>query len=381
MTCFQRFYLMNILINCSNLKKGGGLQVADSICCYLNMFPSHHFTVVLSSYMDNTAERIKFYDNIKVVRYDISNAIKTIAFGRDSMLDSLVIEESIDCVLTIFGPSRWSSHCAHLCGFARAHILLLDSPYFKKMNHFRKLIHLLQNSLLKYLFKRGTTAFWTENAYITHKLQKTFKSIKSYTISNYYNQVFDEPQLQVYHKLPDFDGVSILSVNAPYPHKNLNIAISVADFLFRKYPTFRFRFVFTVNTTEMPPIPEYLKSNFCLIDKVDVSECPSLYRQCQIMFQPTLLECFTATYPEAMKMGLPILTTDLPFAKGLCENAAVYYSPLDAQDCALKLYKIAVDEPFRASLLKEGQSQLSKFYDSKERANKIIDIIEKIAVR
>ncbi len=114
------------------------------------------------------------------------------------------------------------------------------------------------------LFKRGTTAFWTENAYITHKLQKTFKSIKSYTISNYYNQVFDEPQLQVYHKLPDFDGVSILSVNAPYPHKNLNIAISVADFLFRKYPTFRFRFVFTVNTTEMPPIPEYLKSNFCL---------------------------------------------------------------------------------------------------------------------
>lgn len=37
---------------------------------------------------------------------------------------------------------------------------------------------------------------------------------------------------------------------------------------------------------------------------------------------PSLLECFTATYPEAMRMERPIVTTDLAFAQGLCGEAA-----------------------------------------------------------
>ena len=39
---------MIFLINCSNLKAGGGLQVADSICSQLDRFSQHHFLVVLS---------------------------------------------------------------------------------------------------------------------------------------------------------------------------------------------------------------------------------------------------------------------------------------------------------------------------------------------
>ena len=34
---------MNILVNASNLKKGGGVQVADSICCLLEGFTQYHF--------------------------------------------------------------------------------------------------------------------------------------------------------------------------------------------------------------------------------------------------------------------------------------------------------------------------------------------------
>ena len=49
---------MNILINCSNLKNGGGLQVADSICGQLHRFPQHQFVVVLSTFLVATAERI-----------------------------------------------------------------------------------------------------------------------------------------------------------------------------------------------------------------------------------------------------------------------------------------------------------------------------------
>ena len=37
---------MIFLINSSNLKKGGGLQVADSVCCLLERFPEHYFIVI-----------------------------------------------------------------------------------------------------------------------------------------------------------------------------------------------------------------------------------------------------------------------------------------------------------------------------------------------
>lgn len=45
-----------ILINASNLKKGGGLQVADSICILLNEYKQHQFVVVLSRYMISTGK-------------------------------------------------------------------------------------------------------------------------------------------------------------------------------------------------------------------------------------------------------------------------------------------------------------------------------------
>lgn len=58
---------MNILINASNLKRGGGLQVADSICEQLELFPHHNFIVVLSSYLSETHKRIKHINNAKVL--------------------------------------------------------------------------------------------------------------------------------------------------------------------------------------------------------------------------------------------------------------------------------------------------------------------------
>ena len=59
---------MRILVNASNLKKGGGLQVADSVCGCLKQFTRHRFVVVLSRGLEGTAVRIKGNAKEKVVR-------------------------------------------------------------------------------------------------------------------------------------------------------------------------------------------------------------------------------------------------------------------------------------------------------------------------
>lgn len=161
---------MKILINCSNLKKGGGVQVADSVCCQLLRYPQHYFIVVLSSYMDNTNERLVGVENVEVVRHDIKNSLKTLIFGRDRVLDRLVADNDVEVVLTIFGPSRWNPRIPHLSGFAMPHCVLPDSPYFTRMGLFERVKWNAKRSLLTFYFRRSTSIFWTENPYISSKL-------------------------------------------------------------------------------------------------------------------------------------------------------------------------------------------------------------------
>ena len=199
------------------------------------------------------------------------------------------------------------------------------------------------------------------------------------TVTNYYNQVFDQPENQNILKLPKFIGTTILTISNAYPHKNLPISLDVVQSLRKNHCDFKFRFVFTIDEKEFPTIPEELKNYFLFIGRVDISDCPSLYEQSDVVFQPTLLECFTATYPEAMRMRRPIVTTDLAFARGLCGDAAVYYDALSGDSAAEAIYKVATNDKFRSQLIENGTNQLRIFDDYYQRSEKLINISKQIA--
>lgn len=368
---------MNILVNATNLSAGGGLQVADSFCSTLDLYKQHKFVVVLSSYLKNTLEKIRTYENVDVFEYNIKNNISTIIFGRDKFLDSLVIEKEIDTVLTIFGPSRWNPRKVfHLSGFAMSQLVLKESPFFKIISKKEKLKWFLGNKVRKYLFTRSTKTFFSENETISERVEQLLNKTKCYTITNYYNQVYDKPTLWKEKLLPVFNGVTLLNISTFYPFKNLTISIDIARILKSRYKDFNFRFVFTCKETDFPKIDEELKEHFLFLGKVAIEECPSLYEQSDIVFQPTLLECFTAVYPEAMKMEKPVLTTDLDFAHSLCGDVALYYSPLSAEDAAEKLYYLATNKNEQDKLIVNGKKQLKTFDTYTARSEKIIRIIE-----
>ena len=177
--------------------------------------------------------------------------------------------------------------------------------------------------------------------------------------------------------MPKFDGVTCLSVSSPYPHKNLGIIEGVVRYLHRTHPLFKLRFVLTCSE-EQCPFPEDIKQSIVYVGKVDVSECPFLYEQSDIMFMPTLLECFSATYPEAMRMDVPIVTTDLEFAHGLCGDSACYFSAVDAAAAAEAIYKVATDREYAGQLVENGREQLLKFDNYEQRAGTLISLLEEM---
>ncbi len=369
---------MNILVNCSNLKAGGGLQVADSVCSQLYRFPQHKFVVVLPANLEATKERISGYSNVHIYTYNIPNAIKTIILGRDAFLDHLADNSHAEVVFTIFGPSRWRPKLPHLSGFAMAQMVILDSPFYSRMTIVQSVQWSLWRNIRKWLFQNSANFFWTENPYISERLSKLFVRKQIYTVTNYYNQVYDTPDAWSRKTiLSEFDGTTCLSISTHYPHKNFEILIDAVRILKTKYPKFKVRFVLTFDADEMP-VPDDIKDFFVFIGRVDVNECPNLYEQCDIMFMPTLLECFTATYPEAMRMGKPIVTTDLEFARGLCSDAACYYSAVDSQAAAEAIYKVATDKEYSKQLVEKGKKRLLTFDNYEQRVDKLIKILEEI---
>ncbi len=372
---------MIFLINTSNLKIGGGLQVADSICKQLNKFTQHKFVCVVSSelsYLKNIVEGI----NVEVVSYNIKNNISTLIFGRDTFLDELVEKKKVDAVLTVFGPSRWIPKVPHLCGFARAQLLLKESPYYRMIGWKEKIIY----KIWTWAFKRSSKIFYTENPYISKMLPGQIgEDISVYSVTNYYNQIFDEPdKWGKKYKLPSFDGITCLAIGNTGDHKNLKITYDVASVFAEHYPQSLIRFVLTITREafiKMVPCfdDEIINRHYIFLGTIDVSECPYLYKQADIMFMPTLMECFTATYPEAMRMGVPIVTTDLEFARGLCGDAACYYSAVDAEAAAEAIYKVSTDKKYASQLVQNGKKQLLTYDNYVKRTEKLIKILEEIS--
>jgi len=362
---------MTFLINSSNIKNGGGIQVVQSICEQLHRIKAHKFVVVLSSYIN--AKNIVDEDNVKILRYDIKHDIKTVLFGKDSLLDEIVKKEKVDAVLTVFGPSIWRPRVPHLCGFARAQ-LLLKNPLQKEVPLKEKIMY----RVWEWGFKKSSDTFYTENQYISDMIPGLLGNVKVFTVTNYYNQVFDNPDKQSQSiKLPDFDGITMISISSTASHKNLKIMIPVSEYLEKKYPNFQFRFVLTCEEAEMP-VPASIRVHFVYVGKVDVSECPNLYEQADIMFMPSLMECFTATYPEAMRVEIPIVTTDLEFARGLCGDAACYYSATEPNAAADAIYRVAIDKKYANQLVDNGKKQLLKYDNYEQRVDKLVHILESI---
>ncbi|MBR6340246.1 MAG: glycosyltransferase [Alloprevotella sp.] len=370
---------MNILINASNLKVGGGLQVADSVFRELPKYKEHRFIIVYSDALLKSAEEAGRNDNIIPVRYNMPSDWRSLLFGRNLFLDELVSKEHIYTVITIFGPSRWRPRVRHLLGFARAQLLLPESPYWTKQEVKKNWKLKLKLKLLKRQFDKDSEEYYTESPFISERLMNLYSNKRVYTISNTCNQVFSSPQLWDKNLvLPQFSGFRLLTIAANYPHKNLEIIPAVIDVLKLSYPDFKFQFVLSIDKDESwsnKVYSERYDKHILFIGKVSVSQCPFLYKQCDAMFLPTLLECFSANYVEAMKMRKPILTSDLGFARGICGEAAVYFNPISAKDIAEKIYLLASNSKFQENLVEKGGQQEKIFDTPEQRVKKMIDIL------
>ena len=366
---------MNVLIN-ANCTKGGSIPWCAAMISDLGKYAENRFTVCVSPQVrcslgnDSVpAENVEILDHPRRSRSEMF-------FRRSPALDALVASRGIDMVLTVFGPSYWRPRVRHICGFAKSQYIYDDSPFFRIMGLRERIKLAVKRHVHMKSFLNDVDVFVTETETISARLRQLIPGKKVYTISNSCNPVFEHRESWMKRPLPVFDGVTLLTVSANYPHKNLGIIRRVAAYLLRWHPEFKFRFAVTLNAEALGFAADKVPAWLLPLGSVDIRECPSLYEQSDFMFLPTLLECFSASYVEAMKIGRPILTSDLPFARGTCGDAADYFDPLSPEDIGEAIYRLAHDPARQRQLADNGREQIKNFLTSDERTESLMRVLK-----
>lgn len=363
---------MRLIINTSNLVAGGGVQVAASILDDLRLFRNHTFLVFLSVSVENQIDSNSFPDNFKFVLFPSPAGLKS----RNAVVKAMRIcekEFAPDAVLSVFGPTYWRPVAFHICGFALPWLINPESPAHSLLGLREKCRNWLIKKYKWWHFTREVDFIWCETLDVRDRLSFYFgfpadriavisNSPSSHFMS--YSTKSERKELSATFKM--------LTVSAYYPHKNLEVIKQVIPHLLGKL-SFCFVLTIPIDVYESifdPTERTYVKT----LGLVSAADCPNLYFESDAVFLPSLMECFSANYVEAMLMQRPILTSNLGFATKLLQDAAIYFDPLNAKDIAEKILELSSNGDLRNTLIEKGLVRMTTFSNSVERAEQLLDL-------
>ena len=375
---------MRLLINTSSVFKGGSAQVAKSFlreCC---QFEEHAFGVVLGPGLSNAFRTEDFPADFRFYVLTERPAQRVLSLRSPSKrLREIESDFAPDVVFTTSGPSYWRPVVPHLMGFNLPHHVYPDSPYFSRVLNRRGRLRWRAKSLLIHHYtSRFADAWVVQTDDVNDRLRRWIRSDQVFTVPNtisgaYALELQEEARGRSSSK-GDKKEFRLLVLSSYYPHKNLEILNDIIVGL-RKRNIDDIRFTMTL------PKPDFeaaiSQDNRAWIQNLgpqQPEECPRLYLESDAVLLPSLLECFSANYVEAMAMRRPMITTNLGFARTVCGDAALYFEPMDGADALGKILELRHNTSLQQRLVEAGRRELRRFGTATERASAYLDICQRL---
>lgn len=107
---------------------------------------------------------------------------------------------------------------------------------------------------------------------------------------------------------------------------------------------------------------ERLPANADHLGWITEDELIDHYNRATAVYLPTLFEGFGLPYIEAMGCGTAVLVAEIPAAKEVCGDAAVYLSdPMDPQEHADRIRHLISDDDYRQKKEREGERVAARY--------------------
>ena len=369
---------MKIIINTTTLSSTGVTQASVSFIYECIKFKENTYFVFMSKSIANQINKSDFPENFFFYSFNSHPLYGINGYKTLRKLKELEKNISPNVVFSVFGPTIWTPRAKHIQGFAVSFFLYPESVFFKRISIKENLWLNLRKILYHYYLKKNSKLFVCETDIMSERFAKFLRIPREnvFTVGNTYSHYFDLP-LKDKLLLPQKDEkeVRILSLCTYQPHKNLKIINDLIPYLNTLFNKRNFKFILTIDEESFDlHFSDYAKKFIINIGRIPIEDCPNLYSEVDIAFIPTLIESFSANYPEAMKMKKPIITSSLDFAHSICDNAALYFNPLDAKDIAEKLFTLSTDEKLYNTLVNNGIRRLCYLETAESRALKYLDI-------
>jgi glycosyltransferase involved in cell wall biosynthesis len=180
--------------------------------------------------------------------------------------------------------------------------------------------------------------------------------------------------------------VRLLYVSLYFEHKNLTTLLKAMAALNSQGPL-----KFKLTTTLDPASEEHASwtitgsTDLALVSRTDIrdwvevvgllsqAETQELYCHADIFVFPSLAESFGFPMVEAMAHGLPIVAADTAVNREICQEAAIYFSPLLPDDLATQVRRVATDDVLRSRLSAAGPRRVATCFRWDQHVGKILD--------
>ncbi len=372
---------MKLLINTASTFKGGSIQVAKSFIEECKKHKKHTYHVVLGVALAKIIETDSFPDNFYFYKINYRPAERVFSLKpRTDFFRKIEKNIELDIVFTTSGPAYWCPEAPHVVGYNLPHYIYPDSPFWSTLSTPKLVKWKLKGLIIRYFFKHDADAYVVQTDDVNQRLRKFLGRNNVYTVPNTCSAYYYNPK-SFPNKLPKKrkDEFRLLTISVWYPHKHLDVIPGVIDSLPEGIKQ-RVRFVLTLPNEDFEKhFPAMYRGHIANVGPVSIEEGPELYRECDALFLPTLLECFSVSYAEAMAMEKPILTGDMGFARSICKDAALYFDPMRPKDIADKITELAGSKKMQEELAGKGKNRLLSFGTAQNRAEQYLKICKKIS--
>lgn len=368
---------MNILINATNLHFGGGVQVASSFISELTEIIENKAEKYQISVLCSTSVKSNLSANCDLSQFVFFKEINVYGFNKLSK-EKKYLFDGYDVCFTIFGPFYYKPKVSrHICGFAQPWIAYPDNDVYPKLTIVNLIKTKLKFSIQSYFFKQYDKLI-VEQQHVKSALIKIgYEKDNIHVVSNCVSTVYDNPQSWKELSFDDLNlkhDLTLGFIGRSYPHKNVAILKKVNQILINKYKL-NCNFVFTFTDEEMQDCGFFNLDNFITVGSITVEQCPTFYKLLDALIFPSLLECFSASPIEAMKMKTTVIASNYPFITEVCKDAGFYFDPLNEYSIAESIASVFTNTTLIESKKILGSSLIKKLPTAKQRAVSYLDII------
>ena len=360
-----------VLIDASNLRTGGAVQVAASFLDEL---------AALQQTASSTYAWLPWVD-VEASPQVVANLSESTAealgvvtaSSRPSDVQIWRRRPRHDVSFTIFGPAYGRPRARRtIVGFADG-TSLFDVPAGLPTPRGRDAVTTgVRKRVSRQLFRRADHVI-VEAPHVSTALQQRWHipSERISVVPNCVNAAFHRPVTPV----PPQQRDGWCYVTRGYPHKNLALLGQIGEQLHADGIT-DVRFTVTLTDAEWDALDESVRAHCRNVGPQRVDQLPQLYARSEGSVFCSLLESFSVTPLEALTSGTPLVASDRAFVRDVCADAAWYADPTSPVEWARAIRQVRQDAELRDRMVTRGREIAAAAPDARDRATAYLRIID-----